>query len=120
MTSREEEKLLVRGVGISGSGSQWTLLGTSENAAAQSVQSVRHASARLDAWAKSALAATEDVEVVTVQKFEIEPSCFGKKARQVNGVSKALSPEYKAMFSTLAADFIAVETALFGPTIGSK
>ena len=93
MNNPEKETLLARGVAVSGTGSQWTLLGATETDAAETVRSARGASARLNAWSTATLASADEVEVVTVERIAAAPPAPAKKARQVTGVSKALSPE---------------------------
>lgn len=112
MTDAEKQNLLVRGVAVSSSSSRWTLLGTSELNAAESVELARGASARLSAWTTTALTGAETTSVVFAERIEGEPLAPAKKARQVNGVSKALSPEYREIFGALSADFITVGSAL--------
>jgi len=111
MTDSEKEQLLVRGIAVAGSGSQWTLLGTTEKDAAEKVKTARDASARLNLWTSTCIDGSHPVTVVTARKIE-EPIGPAKTARQVNGVSKALSPAYCEMFGALSADFISVGSAL--------
>lgn len=118
MTDSDHKRVL--GQFVVGSGPQWTFLGSSEAEAMAAVDAARKASGVLTAWSSSCMVRAVEASIVEARLVEANPVAPKKKARQINGVSKALSPEYSAMFGKLASDFIAVDVGLSAYSHASK
>ena len=111
MTKKESMKGEVEAV--AGTGSSWSLLGSTEVRASAKVEATRRATGILSQWSGRLMQKAADesccVSFVLVEGDAAEPVL---PARKVNGVERALSPEYNAAFGPLTADFIKVEEGL--------
>lgn len=118
MTDSDHNKVLNQFV--LGSGPQWTFLGGSESDAMSAIEAARQASNILNSWSNTCSQSAAVGKVLTSRIVEIEPVAAKTKARKINGVGKALSPEYAVMFGALASDFIAVDAGLAAASKAKK